>query len=165
MSKNVRYWILSALALASTTLVAADRAAGASASARLILQGTYIDAGYYGSHGLQVPRDRYTAIGNPLVVTCPRSATSCVIEADLFIQSGLSFLTGNQYNLCLFVDGNRAPNCQIVGSTPADASYAVGTTSQQVTGVTPGDHTVQAFFLTYKGTKVFNFTSNYRVYD
>jgi len=141
-------------------LVCADNAAAA--TTRFTLQGSYIDAGYYGSSGLFSPRNTNTAIGKPIVVNCPGSGT-CVIEADLFIQSGKSDVTGNQYNLCLFVDGASAPNCQIVGSTPSDFTYTNGSTSQQAT-VSPGDHVVQAYFMSYKGARVFNFTSNYRVY-
>ena len=136
---------------------------GATAATRYTLQGSYIDAGYYGANGLSIPRNHYTPIGKPLSVNCPGPGGSCVIEADLFIQSGKSDVTGNQYNLCLFVDGASAPNCQIVGSTPADYSITNGSTSQQAT-VSPGAHVVQAVILSYKGTFVFNYTSNYRVF-
>jgi hypothetical protein len=138
-------------------------ASGAAAATRYSLQGSYIDAGYYGSSGLFSPRNVNTAIGKPVIVNCPGSSGSCVVEADLFIQSGKSDVTSNQYNLCLFVDGNSAPNCQIVGSTPSDFTYTNGSTSQQAT-VSPGNHVVQAYFMSYKGARVFNFTSNYRVY-
>jgi hypothetical protein len=128
------------------------------------LEGTYIDAGYYGSGGLRVFPNQNTAVGKPIAVTCPGKTGSCTIEADLYIQSGHSNVTRNEYNLCLFVDGNPAPNCQIVGSTPSDYTYADGSTSQLVTGVTPGSHVVQAYFMSYKGASLFNWTSNYRVY-
>jgi hypothetical protein len=156
-------WIACGLVVAAVALTASDRAGAGTTSARLTLQGTYIDSGFYGASGLAVPRNKSTAIGKPLSVDCP-SSRSCTIEADLFIQSGLMDVTGNQYSLCLSVDGALAPNCQIVGSTPADRTYSVGSTSQLVTGVTPGEHVVQAYVSSVKGSKVFNYTSNYRVY-
>src|ERR1700680_1007215 len=85
-------------------------ASGAVAATRYTLQGSYIDAGYYGANGLFSGRNTNTAIGKPVIVSCPGSSGSCIIEADLFIQSGKSDVTGNQYNLCLFVDGTSAPN-------------------------------------------------------
>lgn len=130
----------------------------------LVLQSTAIDQGYYGAQGLFVPRNQNTALGKPLIVKCPGPRGTCIIEADLFIQSGKSFVTGNQYGLCLFVDGKSAPNCQLVGSTPADNTYTNGSTSQLVFNVKPGNHVVQAYFDTYKGASVFNYTFNYRVY-
>jgi hypothetical protein len=164
MGKIAKSYFLSAVALGSIVALTCVSAYGASAATRYVLEGSYIDAGYYGSGGLFVPRNIDTAIGKPLIVNCPGSSGTCVIEADLFIQSGHSHITGNQYSLCLFVDGTSAPNCQIVGSTPSDYTYANGSTSQLVTGVAPGSHTVQAFFRTYQGAAVFNYTSNYRVY-
>ena len=163
MKKHI-IWIASAFTLAALALIASDRAAAGTTTARLTLQGTYIDSGFYGALGLSVPRNQTTAIGKPVSVDCP-SGRSCTIEADLFIQSGLTDVTGNQYSLCLSVDGALAPNCQIVGSTPADRTYSIGSTSQLVTGVTPEDHVVRAYFSSVKGSKVFNYTSNYRVYD
>jgi hypothetical protein len=151
------------LAIGLVQICGVVSASSAVAATRYTLQGSYIDAGYYGSAGLFSPRNVNTAIGKPVIVNCPESSGSCVVEADLFIQSGKSDVTGNQYNLCLFVDGASAPNCQIVGSTPSDNTYTNGATSQQAT-VSPGDHVVQAYFQSYKGARVFNFTSNYRVY-
>ena len=170
MGNKPKFWIASMLIVGSVAAFSSASAEGAnhvthySVGTRYILEGSYIDAGYYGSQGLHVPRNQSTPIGKPLIVECPGSSGTCVIEADLFIQSGQSDVTGNQYSLCLSVDGSLAPNCQIVGSTPADYTYANGSTSQLVTGVAPGDHVVQAFFSTTKGTNVFNYTSNYRVY-
>lgn len=151
------------LAIGLVQIYSLASAGGAMAATRFTLQGSYIDAGYYVTSGLVSPRNVNTPIGKPVVVDCPGSSGNCVIEADLFIQSGKSDVTGNQYNLCLFVDGASAPNCQIVGSTPSDFTYTNGATSQQAT-VSPGDHVVQAYFQSYKGARVFNFTSNYRVY-
>jgi hypothetical protein len=162
VKKIARSVIAKALVVGLGFVFCFTSANGATASTRYTLEGSYIDAGYYGSNGLAIPRNHNTAIGKPLSVHCPGPG-ACVIEADLYIQSGKSDTTGNQYNLCLFVDGASAPNCQIVGSTPADYSYTNGSTSQQAT-VTAGDHVVQAFFLSYKGTSVFNYTSNYRVF-
>lgn len=76
----------------------------AMAATRFTLQGSHIDAGYYGSAGLFSPRNVNTSIGKPVIVHCPGSSGNCVIEADLFIQSGKSDVAGNQYNPCLFVD-------------------------------------------------------------
>jgi hypothetical protein len=60
-------------------------AGGAATAARYTLQGSYIDAGYYGASGLFSPRNTNTAIGKPIIVNCPGSSGSCVVEADLFI--------------------------------------------------------------------------------
>ncbi|HEY2446480.1 MAG TPA: hypothetical protein VGI20_12160 [Rhizomicrobium sp.] len=149
-------------------LFGVDRASMAqgepSQATKYALRGTYIDSGYYGANGLFVAPNNYTAIGNPLVLSCPGSAGTCTIQADLWIQSGKSDITRNWYNLCFSIDGALAPNCQIVGSTPADRTYANGSTSQLAGGIAIGGHTVQAYFLSHSGAFVFNYTSNYRVY-
>jgi hypothetical protein len=133
------------------------------AATRYDLRGTYTDSGYYGAGGLYAPRSVSVAIGTPLTVTCPSNAT-CTIQADLWIQTGKVTVTRDQYSLCLSVDGALAPNCQDVGSTPSDNTYADGSTSQLVGNLPHGAHTVQGFFASTKGAYVFNYTFNYRVY-
>lgn len=107
-------------------------------SIRESLQGTYIDQGYY-SGGLTVNPQTTVTIGTPLAVTCP-GKTTCTIQADMFVQTGAGKTSGNQFSVCLYVDGVRAPNCQDVGSTPADGTYLVSSTSQQVSGVAGGNY-------------------------
>jgi hypothetical protein len=126
------------------------------------LQGTYIDEGYY-QGGFTTEATVDTPIGTPLAVTCPGS-TTCTIQADMFVQSGGTHFSGNTYAICLWVDGVRGPNCQDVGSTAPDNTYLVGSTSQLVAGVTPGNHVVQTYVGAKNGMIVFNHTSNYRVY-
>jgi hypothetical protein len=124
------------LVIGLVSICSLTAAGGAATAASYTLRGSYIDAGYYGASGLFSPRNTNTAIGKPIIVNCPGPSGSCVVEADLFIQSGKSDVTGNQYNLCLFVDGASAPNCQLVGSTPSDFTYTNGSTSQQATVTT-----------------------------
>jgi hypothetical protein len=164
MRRMAKLSVLSAFVIVLSGIYSSTTASAGTSLTGLILQSTAIDAGYYGSSGLRVPGNQSTALGKPLAVTCPGPHGTCVIEADLFIQVGISDTTRNMYTLCLYVDGNSAPNCQFVGSTPSDLSYTNGSTSQLLTGVAPGAHVVQAFILSNKGTSLFNYTFNYRVY-
>ena len=82
----------------------------------------------------------------------------------MFVQTGSGKTGGNQFSVCLYVDGVIGHNCQEVGSTPSDGTYAVSSTSQLVAGIAAGNHVVQTYFTTNDGASVFNHTSNYRVY-
>jgi hypothetical protein len=58
----------------------------------------------------------------------------------------------------------RAPDCQVVGSTPSDGTLVIGSTSELVKMVSPGTHMVQSVVWSMNGMSVFHYTSNYRVY-
>jgi hypothetical protein len=63
------------------------------------------------------------------------------------------------------VDGRPYTDCgAVTGETPSDTSYVQNSSSQAVTGLAVGDHTVQTHFLTTNGAKVAYYNSNYRAY-
>lgn len=140
-------------------------AASAATAANHVLKGTYIDT----VNGTQVtiPAATLTAVGNPLTVSCPGTTGTCIIEADMWAQNAGGSTTGNDFLLCLYVDGTAVdPYCfGYAGVTPADGSVLMGSSSQSLSGVAAGSHTVQTYFWSRNGgcyVQYRHFT--YRVY-
>jgi hypothetical protein len=132
-------------------------------SIREVLQGTYLDQGYYGSNGLTVVPQTWTAIGAPLAISCA-GTTECTVQADMWIQSGGAKAAGDYFEISLYIDGVSTGAFQVVGTTPTDGTFAVGASSQMQGGITSGNHVVQTFFWSTSGASVYNHTSTYRVY-
>lgn len=130
------------------------------------LQGTYIDNQVSISTG--IPAGTMVAIGNPITVNCtPSFKTGCTVVADMWASNGSGSTTGNQFELCLFVDGARADAyCYgYQGITPADGTWVMATSSQSLSGLTSGSHTVQAYFWSRYGCTVIGRHFNYMVYN
>jgi hypothetical protein len=97
-------------------------------------------------------------------VTCPGSGT-CTIEADMWVDNyNSSKPTGNATTICLYVDGVQTSGCAYETSeTPPDGSHVHASTSQPMSGLAPGSHTVQTYFYAAEGAFVEYYTANYRV--
>ncbi len=138
-------------------------AATAATAANHILKGTYIDT----INGTQVtiPAQTFTAVGNPVTVSCPATGT-CTIEADMWAQNLGGTTTGNNFHLCLYVDGTAVnPYCfGYAGVTPSDGSVLMGSSSQSLSGVAAGSHTVQTYFWSAGGCVVQYRHFTYNVY-
>ena len=137
-------------------------AALAVAATNHILKGTYIDSNVALT---VIPADTLTPIGNVVTVACPGTGT-CTIQADMLAENGGSSTAGNQFEVCLYVDGVEVdPYCfGYAGVTPSDGTYLLGSSSQSLSGVSPGNHTVQTYFWSSKGCNVVYRHSTYNVY-
>ena len=78
--------------------------AGLNAMGQKTLQGTYVDQATTTSTA--IPAGTMVAIGNPITVTCtPSFKTGCTLVADMWATNGAGNTSGNQFELCLLVDG------------------------------------------------------------
>jgi len=132
-----------------------------------VLEGTYNNSGLFeGTGGEFVAANTFTAIDTSLTVVCPGTSGTCTIQADMWIVNGAVSSSDNQNSICLYVDGNPANNfCgAYADETPSDNSFVQSSTSQAVTGLAHGNHTVQTYFWSQRGAYVVYYNSNYRVY-
>jgi len=126
------------------------------------LQGSYNNNGDYST---SVAASTYTPIDSQLTVACPGTSGTCTIQADMWIGNGNANFSGNVNAICLYVDGSPASaDCNFVtGVTPSDFSFLNASTSQGVSGVPHGNHTVQTYFFSEHGADVGYYNTNYRV--
>lgn len=127
-----------------------------------VLQGTYNNnGGYSGSFPVNV----FAPVDTQLTVACPGNSGTCTIQADMWVENGGETFSVNYNVICLYVDGTPSPFCGAgTGETPSDGSYVQNSTSQAVTGLAHGNHTVQTWFLTIYGAQLGYYNANYRVY-
>jgi len=137
-------------------------AALAVAATNHVLKGTYIDSTVAYT---VIPADVFTPIGNLVAVNCPGTGT-CTIQGDLLAANGGSSSTGNEFKLCLYVDGVSVdPYCfGYAGVTPSDGTYFSGLSSQTLSGLAAGNHTAQLYFWSANGCNVIYRHSTYNVY-
>jgi hypothetical protein len=89
----------------------------------------------------------------------------CTIEADMWIDFGLGPNFANGTTICLVVNGVQTFGCAFETSeTPYDGSHVHSSTSQPLSGLAPGNHTVQTFAYASSGAFIEFYTVNYRVY-
>jgi hypothetical protein len=127
-----------------------------------VLEGTYISSGQYDNN---VPANTNVALDAPLTVPCPGTTGTCTIQGDIWVENGGSPITMDINDVCLYVDGKPTIACNYdTGESAPDATPGTTSTSQLVTGVEHGNHKVQTYFWSYKGTYVGYYSINYRVY-
>jgi len=157
MSKLFKVTLLLVLAVGSLSTYSAAQAT------KHVLEGTYNNNGSL--EEVSVPVDTYTPIDTKLTVTCPGTSGTCTIQADMWIENGGETSSDNANVICLYVDDAPTSICGAgAGESPSDGSYVQNSTSQSVTGLAPGNHTVQTYFYTFNGARVGYYNSNYRVY-
>ena len=126
-----------------------------------VLKGTYVNTGNYNA---SIAPATYIPIDTALTITCPGTGT-CTIEADMWIDFHGNGGSGNAAAICLVVDGVQTAGCPFEAlEVPPDGSRIIGSLSQPLSGVAPGNHTVQTFAYASGGAFVQFFTANYRVY-
>lgn len=132
-------------------------------SLKHVLQGTYYNNGNYLA---AVPASTYTPIDTQLTVACPGTTGTCTIQADMWIENGNVSTSGNLNQVCVYVDGNPAPNACAwsTGQTPSDGTFVNTSASDSISGVTHGNHTVQTYFISANGAWITYYNSTYRVY-
>jgi len=128
-----------------------------------VLQGTYITNGNYNA---TVPAATYTPIDTALTVSCPGISGTCTIEADMWVDNYLAGGgSGNINAICLYLDGVQTALCPYEKmETPVDGTHVFSSAPEPVSGVTPGNHTVQTYYYAANGAFVEYHTTNYRVY-
>ncbi|MGB8543663.1 MAG: hypothetical protein WCD49_18690 [Candidatus Acidiferrales bacterium] len=126
-----------------------------------VLEKTYNNTGGVPT---DAPSNTYTPIDHQLTVLCPGTTGTCSIEADMWVENGDSNSTINANAVCLYVDGKATNFCPYSGETPADYTWVQSSASQIVSGLAPGNHTVQTYFWSNNGTLTSTYNSNYRVY-
>ncbi len=163
MNKLLKVTSLLALTVGSYGVYSAAQAVEQALATKHVLEGTYNNNGTY--TGGAVAADTYTPIDTELTVACPGTSGTCTIQADMWIENGGESSSLNANVICLYVDGTPSSFCGAgTGETPSDGSYVQNSTSQAVTGLAHGNHTVQTYFYSFNGAKVAYYSSNYRVY-
>ena len=123
-----------------------------------VLKGTYINNGNYNAH---IPAATYTPIDTQLTVVCPGTGT-CTIEADMWVDFG-GATSFDAAAICLVVDGVQTFGCPVEALlVPQDR--LIISLSQPLSGLAPGNHTVQTFAYASSGAFIEFYAANYRVY-
>ena len=137
-------------------------AASAATAANHVLKGTYVDLN---ASTVTLPAATLTPLGNPVTVSCAGTGT-CTIEGDMWVQNFSGSTTSNWFVLCLYVDGKPVDTyCYgYAGTTPSDGSPVMGTSSQSLSGVAAGNHTVQTYFWSREGSTAQYGHFTYNVY-
>ncbi len=163
MNRTLKAGFLAVLAIALLGPYTMEGEEQATATSHVVKE-IYINSGIDTNNGGFVSPAEYFPIDNQLTVTCPGSSGTCSIQADIVVQNGNETFTSKTYSMCLYVDGNFAPNCAAaVGSTPSDGSSVQGSTTEIVTGVHTGTHTVQTKFFSADGAYLSYYSITYRV--
>jgi hypothetical protein len=128
-----------------------------------VLERTYIANGNMGTF---IAASTNVQIGPQVTVVCPGATGTCTIQADMWVQNGGGIdKKENQNDICLEVDGALSSGCPYTtGETPIDGGFVQSSSSQSISGIATGDHTVQTYFSTYYGAQVNYYNSTYRVY-
>jgi len=161
MNKLLKLALLLALAVGSIAVYSYAQEAPQTATNH-ILKGTYINNGNFNG---SIPAAKYTAIDPQLTVSCPGASGTCTIEADMWVDFGLGPNSFNITTICLVVDGVQTSGCPFeTAETPYDGSHVHSSTSQPVSGLARGTHTVQTFAYAAQGAFIEYYATNYRVY-
>lgn len=128
-----------------------------------VLDKTYIANGF---GGITVAASANVQIGPTITVVCPGTSGTCTIQADMWVQNGDGpDMAPNENAICLEVDGATSYGCNYTsGETPTDGGFVQSSSSQSISGITTGNHTVQTFLSSYNGAYVDYYNSTYRVY-
>jgi hypothetical protein len=143
-------------------------ATAATLATNQVLQRNYLVHGT--QSGTFFPAGTFKGVDSPRKVECPGTSGKCTIAANMWVQTGLSSTSPNNYAVCLFVDGvnvdssNSSNGCHFTEDTPSTGSFVEGSELNQLSGVSPGLHTVQTFLFSNNGTPVYNFNISYQVY-
>jgi hypothetical protein len=126
------------------------------------LEKTYINHGF---SGIAISPSTYTPIDTQLTVLCPGTSGTCTIQGEMVLQNQGNVTSFNPIIICLYVDGKPSEDCgPDAGETLKDEAWSNTSTTQTVSGLTHGNHTVQTYFWTQFGGQVGYYSSNYRVY-
>ena len=160
MNKLAKVMLVLALAVGSFCVYSGAQEAPALATNH-VLKGTYITNGNYNA---TVPAATYTPIDTQLIVSCPGTSGTCTIEADMWVDN-FGGGSGNINAICIYVDGVQTALCPYENmETPVDGTHVFSSASEPVSGLSPGNHTVQTYYYAANGAFVEYHTTNYRVY-
>jgi hypothetical protein len=107
----------------------------------------------------------FFAIDAPQTISC-KTFSNCNIEASMMVQfgSGVNGETPGPWAICLNVDGNYNA-CPYYDDGHNNGFFTTGTATGFLTGLSPGNHTVQTFLYTSNGTTVYNYDVAYHSYS
>jgi hypothetical protein len=105
----------------------------------------------------------FTAMDSVLNFSCP--AATCSVSAEQNAQV-TGTVSGNRWAICTQVDGvyMGQPNCPYLGYVTSDGSYAAGSFTQNMSGVTHGAHTLQSFVYMDDAASLSIYNITYRLY-
>ena len=130
-----------------------------------VLEGTYINSGEYEGSAGSVSADTFTPIDTQLTVACPGKSGTCSIQADMLVQNGFNTTASNLNRVCLYVDGAPGPHCNsYADESTTDEYYTNAVSSEIVSNLAPGNHTVQMYFWSEEGAGASHYEANYHVY-
>jgi hypothetical protein len=105
--------------------------------------------------GVATPIDAVTT------VTCPGTSGTCTIYADQDVQLTAN---GSTLGICFLVDGTTVNGCYFTAITPANGDVVQNHTSQGISGVPHGTHTVQTAQYSQTGGFYIYYSAIYRIY-
>jgi len=163
MSKLLKVTLLLVLAVGSFGLYSGAQDSPEALATKHVLEGTYINNGNFNG---SVSAGTWTPVDTKLTVPCPGTSGTCTIEADMWVDNWLSGeASSNSVTICLYVDDVQTSGCAYATSeTPPDGSHNHASTSQPLSGLAPGNHTVQTYFYSDYGAFLEYYAVNYRVY-
>lgn len=105
----------------------------------------------------------FVDIDSPITFKCPTGG--CTVSAEQNVQVSGS-ISDNRWAICTTVDGTymSQPECPYLGYVPSDGSFAAGSFVQNMSGVTPGNHTLQTQLYTDDGGTLSIYNIVYRLY-
>jgi hypothetical protein len=106
------------------------------------------------------------ALDQLTTAVCPGTSGTCNIQADMWVPNGRGVdKKANENDICLEVDGVASSGCLYTsGERPIDVGFVLSSSSQSITGLAPGTHTVQTFISRHYGAQLGYSNSTYRVY-
>jgi hypothetical protein len=125
-----------------------------------ILEGTYINECDSSCSGTLVSGG-YAPVDAVTTVTCPGTSGTCTIQADQDVQVSS---VDAELAICLYVDGVMINGCYFTIGTDSSGRYVQNHTTQSVSGVAHGTHTVQTFQYSNNSGSFGFYSASYRVF-
>jgi hypothetical protein len=111
----------------------------------------------------QTANPGFTNIDPVLNFKCPGPG-NCTVTAEMSVQAGVNSLSGNRWAVVGLLDGAYMGPGPFAGELPTDSSFVVTNWTDAVSGVTPGNHTLQSQIYTDDGATIANAHITYRLY-
>jgi hypothetical protein len=125
-----------------------------------VLAGTYTNSCDASCPPMPLPPG-FTPIDAPTTVACPGTTGTCRFEADENLQVGLP--PASHVTLCFLVDGAFVNACYPAGEAPVDGAPIQVHTTQGISGVLHGMHTVQTVAGSDAGGSYSYYNFDYRI--
>lgn len=121
------------------------------------ITGSLVAAGFSGA---AATAGGFTAVDSAHTLKC-KPIGGCTFEANMDVQ----FVEPEgAFAICFKVDGTYA-TCPYLGIDTGTNFFRDESTTQHLSGLTQGNHTVQTFLFTSAGTTIYNYDITYRAYN